>query len=291
MPLLLKTVSASQGSRWVGDAFRLFARRPMGFMLLSLSFFVAAMLMRQLPVFFAPLPLMAMPLLSLGFMVAAQSALLKGKVGPAQFVEPLRGDPVRRRSLITLCVGYGLALLLIVLLVDAISGQAWGRMQALIPKGEAAQAEVEAIMSETRVRTATLLGLVLSALLSVPYWHAPALVHWGAHGAKQALFSSTVAVWRSKGAFALYMATWMGVLLGVTLTAATLMQLVGLEAWIPLLSLPLGLLFSAVFYISVLFTFNDSFGGAIPPVLAPETPEVPPVPPQPPAPPAPPAAP
>ncbi len=262
MPLLLKTVTASQGSRWVGDAFRLFARRPLGFMVLALSFFAAAMVMRQLPVLFAPLPLMAMPLLSLGFMVAAQSALLGGNVRPVQFIEPLRGDPVRRRSLIVLCVGYGLALVVIVLLVDAVSGHAWGRLQALIPKGEAAQAEVEAIMSETGVRSATLLGLVLSSLLSVPYWHAPALVHWGAHGAKQALFSSTVAMWRAKGAFALYMATWLAVLLGVTLTAATLMQLMGLEAWIPLLSLPLGLLFSAVFYISVLFTFNDSFGGA-----------------------------
>ena len=105
----------------------------------------------------------------------------------------------------------------------------------------------------------------MSSLLSVPYWHAPALVHWGAQGVKQALFSSTLAMWRSKGAFALYMATWLAVLLGVTLTAATLMQLLGLEAGIPLLSLLLGMLFSAVFYISVLFTFNDSFGGALSP--------------------------
>ena len=234
-------------------------------MLLAMSFFVAAMVMRQLPVLFAPLPLMAMPLLSLGFMVAAQSALLGGTVRPVQFIEPLRGDPVRRRALIVLCVGYGLALVVIVLLIDAVSGHAWGRLQALMPKGEAGQAEIEAIMSESRVRGATLLGLVLSSLLSVPYWHAPALVHWGAQGVKQALFSSTLAMWRSKGAFALYMATWLAVLLGVTLTAATLMQLLGLEAGIPLLSLLLGMLFSAVFYISVLFTFNDSFGGALSP--------------------------
>ncbi len=272
MPLLLKTVTASQGSRWVGDAFRLFARRPLGFMMLALTFFFAAMLMRQLPVIFAPLPLMAMPLLSLGFMVAAQSALLDGKVGPAQFVEPLRGDPVRRRALITLCVGYGLALVVIMLLMDALSGNAWGRLQALMPKGEAAQADVEVIMSESRVRGASLLGLLLSALLSVPYWHAPALVHWGGHGAKQALFSSTVAMWRAKGAFALYISTWLAVILGVTLTTAMLMQVIGLEAWIPLLSLPLGLMFSAVFYISVLFTFNDSFGGALTPALQAATP-------------------
>jgi hypothetical protein len=37
--------------------------------------------------------MMSLPLLSLGFMVAAQVALLDGKVHPRQFIEPLQTDP------------------------------------------------------------------------------------------------------------------------------------------------------------------------------------------------------
>ena len=37
-------------------------------------------------------------MLSLGFMVATQSALRGGPVTPGQFVEPLLGDPQRARA-------------------------------------------------------------------------------------------------------------------------------------------------------------------------------------------------
>ena len=49
---------------------------------------------------------------------------------------------------------------------------------------------------------------LLGALLSVPFWHAPALVHWGGQGVAQALFSSTLALWRNKAAFALNGLLW-----------------------------------------------------------------------------------
>jgi hypothetical protein len=39
----------------------------------------------------------------------------------------------------------------------------------------------------------------------VPFWHAPGLVHWGSQGVGQALFSSTLAVWRCRGAFVVYL--------------------------------------------------------------------------------------
>ena len=51
----------------------------------------------------------------------------------------------------------------------------------------------------------------LGTLLSIPYWFAPALVHWGGQGVGQSLFSSTLALWRNKGAFTTFMATWVAV--------------------------------------------------------------------------------
>jgi hypothetical protein len=262
MPLLLKPVPAARGPRWIGDAFRLFARRPLGFTALFAVFLFAALLLSVVPLLGGLVQMMSLPLLSLGFMVASQSALLDGPVRPTQFIEPLRTDARRRKALLTLCVVYGLAALAILLAADYVSNNAWARLQRLIAQGEGAQGQIDALLAEPGVGTAVLLATVLGSALSVPFWHAPALVHWGGQGVGQALFSSTLAVWRSKGAFFLYLLGWVGVMLLFGVLTALLLGLLGAPQLAGLVGVPAGLVFSAVFYISLLFTFNDSFGGA-----------------------------
>jgi hypothetical protein len=265
MPLLLKPVEASRGTRWIGDAFRLFARKPLAFTALFAVFLFAAMVVSLVPYLGAVVQMMSLPLLSLGFMVAGQSALLDGPVHPRQFIEALRGDPDRRRALLTMCLVYGVLAMCILMLADAVSGSAWSRLQLLMAKGEAAQPEIDALLSEPGVGTAVILAVSLGTLLSIPFWHAPALVHWGGQGVQQALFSSTVAVWRSKGAFFVYAAGWVGVVMLFGVLAAVLFAVLGVPQMAGVLGVPAGLVFSAVFYLSVLFTFNDSFGGGVPP--------------------------
>jgi hypothetical protein len=270
MALQLKTVPAARGARWVGDAFRLYARRPLSFTALFAIFLFAALLVAQVPLLGGLVQMMSLPLLSLGFMVASQSALLGGPVRPSQFIEPLRTDAARRRSLLILCAIYGLSALAILLLADAISNNAWGRLQALIARGDGAQEQIDALLSEPGLGPALLVGAVLGSLLSVPFWHAPALVHWGGQRVAQALFSSTLAVWRCKGAFLTYMLAWVGLMLLFGIATALVFGLLGMPQLAGWIGVPAGLVFSAVFYVSLLFTFNDSFGGAVP--AAPEVP-------------------
>ena len=271
MALLLKTVQASRGPRWIADAFRLFARRPFAFTSLFAIYLFAAMLVAQVPLLGSVAQMVSLPLLSLGFMVAGQSALLDGPVHPRHFVEALRGDPVRRRALLTLCLIYGVLAIAILLLADSLSGHAWERLQRLLAKGgDGVQAEVDALLGEPGVAGGALLAVGLGSLLSMPFWHAPALVHWGGQGVRQALFSSTVALWRSKSAFFMYMMAWVGVLLLFGLITALVFGLIGVPQLTGLIGVPAGLVFSTVFYISVLFTFTDSFGGA--PTVAPPPP-------------------
>lgn len=265
MPLLLKTVPASRGPRWVGEAFRLFGRRPLAFTMLFMLFLLAAFVVAQVPLLGGLVQMMSLPLLSLGFMVAGQSALLDGPVRPIQFIEPLRSDPARRRSLLLLCVVYGVGALAILLLADAISGNAWDRLQQLMAKGDAAQKEVDALLSEPGVTSGAIVLVVLGSALSVPFWHAPALVHWGGQGVAQSLFSSTLAVWRNKGAFFAYFVAWAVVVMVFGLASALLLGLLGAPQMAGVFGVPAGLVFSAVFYVSVLFTFNDCFGGAVEP--------------------------
>jgi len=271
MALSLKTVEASRGARWIGDAWRLFARKPLAFTALFAVFLFGALLVSVVPLLGGLVQMMSLPLLSLGFMVASQSALLDGPVHPRQYIEALRTDAARRRSLLILCVGYGVCALLILWLADTVSNGAWGRMQALMAKGDAAQAQIDALLAEPGVFAGAALGIVLGTALSVPFWHAPALVHWGGHSVGQALFSSTVAVWRSKGAFFVYSVAWAGLILLFGIVTAIVLGLLGMPQLAGVMGVPAGLVFSAVFYISLLFTFNDSFGGAPPPTDDPMT--------------------
>lgn len=262
MPLLLKQVEARRGARWVRDAFALFARRPLAFTMLFVVFLFAALVVALVPVVGGVVQMMSLPLLSLGFMVAAQSALLDGPVRPGQFIEPLKGSAPRRRALLVLCALYGLLAIGLLIACDWVSNGALQRLQALMAEGEPPAGEMAALLAEGGLQNAALLGLVGGTLLSIPFWHAPALVHWGAQGVGQALFSSTLAVWRCKGAFTVYALTWAAVILGFGVATAVLFGVLGAGQIATLLALPAGLMFSTVFYVSLLFTFNDSFGGA-----------------------------
>lgn len=262
MPLLLKSVAPARGYRWLADAFRLYARRPLAFTMMFSTFLFAALVIGLVPLLGGVLQMMLVPLLSLGFMVASQSALLDGPVRASQFIEPLRGAPKQRRALLALCAAYGVSAIAILVLCDIVSNGALQRLQLLMIAGTATPAEFSTALLDPGVTTAALVGLVLGTLLSVPFWHAPALVYWGAQGVGQALFSSTLALWRSKGAFFCYGLAWLALTTGFAIAAALLFGLLGLAPLGTLLALPAGLLFWTVFYVSLLFTFNDSFGGA-----------------------------
>jgi hypothetical protein len=268
MPLTLKPVEASRGPRWVTDAFRLFMRRPLAFTMLAFPFVAAAALAQLLPAPLGLLAVMTIPLLSLGVMVAGQSALLDGPVHNRQFVDALRTDSKRRRALLQLSVGYGVAVGLVLGATYAVSSTAWSRLAALMAKGEVPMAELQALAPE--LSTSVLVMSVLGSLLSALYWHAPALVHWGGQTAMQSLFSSALAVWRSKAAFFTYTLTWFAAFIAVAFLLGMVGGLLGSPFLVQVLSMAAGIGLTSVFYLSVLFTFNDSFGGAAS-LLAPES--------------------
>jgi hypothetical protein len=268
MPLQLKAVEVSRGARWVGDGLRVFARRPFQLTLLLVLYLAAGTLLAALVPFVGSLvQLMSLPLLSLGFMLATHSALLGGPVHPGQFVEPLRGDAKKRRALLILCASYGALALALLLLCGWISNDALARLQTLMAQGapnDQARTQIEAILSEPGLTQAALAFSVLGTALSVPYWFAPALVHWAGQGVGQALFSSTLAMWRNKGAFFAFMATWMALVGVLSVSLSVVLALVGAGRVAPLLLMPVALVFTTVFYASQLFAFNDCFGGVTP---------------------------
>lgn len=260
MALSLNVVPPERGAAWVREAWRIFLRRPLGFTGLFLVFLFGAMLMAVVPVVGGLLQLMLLPLLSLGFMVATQSALRGGPVQPGQYVEPLTTDRSRRLALLQVCVAYGLGAAALLWGSDAVSDGRLTELQRLLASGQATREELDALMADRGVFLGTVIGLLGATLWSVPFWHAPALVHWGSQSAGQALFSSTLAVWRCKGAFVVYALTWSAMFAVFGVVTALLAWALGVPALAALLAVPAGLAFSVVFYVSLLFSFDDSFG-------------------------------
>jgi hypothetical protein len=272
MPLLLKSVPPARGLNWLRDAFRLFLRKPLAFTAMFASFLLAAVVLSLVPVLGLVLPFALSPLLTLGFMVASQSALLDGPVHPGQFISPLRADPGRRRALLQLCALYAVLALGVVALGGWVAEGAFERLQAVMADPKASLEAVSAAVGDPQLHRAALLTGLLATLLSVPFWHAPALVHWGSQGVGQSLFSSTLALWRCKGAFAVYGAAWALSFLAFVTLLSLVGGLLGLGGLMTSLAMPLAMAFSTVFYVSLIFAFNDSFGGASAAPAAPAAP-------------------
>lgn len=247
----------------MADALRLLRRRPLGLSLLLVAFLVATTIVAALvPFAGGVLQLMALPLLTLGYMVASHSALVEGPVHPGQFIEPLRGNAQNRRALLKLCVLYGVLALVVLMLFGWMSGDAMTRLQAAVAAGgPSAREKIVAIVDEPGVMFSVWTLVLLTSLLSVPFWYAPALVHWGGQGVGQALFSSALAVWRSKGAITLSLVGW-ALLSSLGMALIVLLGALLGDGRVPAAGvLPLGMFVSTGFYVSQLFAFNDSFGG------------------------------
>ncbi|WP_205832898.1 BPSS1780 family membrane protein [Azohydromonas caseinilytica] len=257
-PLLLQTLPPRRGVLWVQRAFALFLRRPMGFTLLFLSFLFVALFVMSLPLVGPIVVMMALPLLSLGFMVATRGALQGKPVHPAQYVELLRARPKsRRRRLLKLCFFYGVATALIAGLCDWVDG---GRFEQLHVEMIVENGDPGALLRDAQLQFGLLLRVTLTTLLALPFWHAPALVWWAEQGTAQSLFSSWIACWRNRGALVVYGLTWMALLLGFLLLVTTVFSLLGARQLAGVAVLPAGLMFSCAFYVSLYFTFSDSFG-------------------------------
>ena len=260
MALSIRQASPAEGVQWVGSAFALFARRALPFTAMFVSFLVVALLASLLPLVGGVAMLMALPLLSLGFMLGSRAARDGHAVHPGLFIEPLRTtDRARRNALLTLCGAYALGTMVIMILSDWVDDGAFERLQRLLAEGEQAQAELNALLSDPRLTWGVLTRFGLAALLSVPFWHAPALVHWQGQGSVQALFSSTLAVWRCKGAFLAYSLAWAAVIAVIGTLIGVLFALFGARQLAGVVAMPAGLLFSTVFYVSLLFTYEGCF--------------------------------
>ncbi|HSI58309.1 MAG TPA: BPSS1780 family membrane protein [Ideonella sp.] len=262
MGLKLQVVAPAQGLRWVGLGFREFLRRPLPYTGLFVAFMFGALLMTLLPWIGGLLLLMAVPLLSLAFMMAAHGAQRGEPAHPGVYVTPWRKtqSPAQRRSLLVLCFAYAAASSAVFALGRWVDGGATDAMLIAASTGSATAEELAKLASAPGVFEGALVRTLLTALLSIPFWHAPALVFWGGQGPAQAMFSSALALWRAKGAFLLYSLGWTAALMLSSVIVILLTGVLGAGPLAGFLLMPIALMFTTAFYVSLYFSFTDCFG-------------------------------
>lgn len=266
----LKQVPALRGAVWVRQGFQAFALRPVAMSALLATFLFGVVLLMILPIVGPLFVLGSLPIVSLVFMLATQVALRGIAPSPALFAAPFKQGRAQTLAFVKLGGLYIVGTIAIMLLSHWVDGGRFAQLQGMMqPGGNATQEEVNALLQDPALQTGLFVRFGLAGLLSVPFWHAPALVHWAGQGAAKSLFFSTVAVWRNRGAFAVYGLTCAGAVMALGVASTLLLALIGQPELAVFIIMPAGLLAATVFYATLFFTFFDSFEPSIPPT-APE---------------------
>lgn len=257
-----------EGIAWVRRAFQVFFRQPLGYASLFAACALVFFVLLRVPLVGMPVFLVVAPTGSLLFMIAARLGVAGERPVPGAFVELAATDRPRVVRMLKLGLAYLVAASIAVGVTSWVEGGAMAAFLEAASNPNASPDAAAAQLANPRLQTGIVLRFVFGAILSIPFWHAPALVYWGGQAWAKALFFSTVAIWRNKAAFTLYGLVW--AMLGALfmLLLGVVVALAGSEIATYIVT-PLLLLFTTVLYVSLWFTFVGCFSdGAASPTPA-----------------------
>ena len=264
----LQLVAPREGAVWVRKAFQVFARQPLGFASLFAACLFVFLLLGLIP-FVGTIALLVLPPAgSLLFMIASRRVSEGQPAMPGAIVELVTSGKSRLLSLLKLGLAYAGATFFVFWLAGVLDGGALEKFLESLADARTTPQSAAARVADPHLQLGLILRLVFAGALSIPFWHAPALVHWGGQGWAKSLFFSSVALWRNKGAFALYGLVWMALWMLLLAIVSIGVGVFGPQRF-TLVATPLTLIFSTIFYASLWFTFTGCFSPAAPASAAP----------------------
>ena len=271
----IRDIPARAGLRWIQLALRAFARQPAGFMGMF-GMFLLAMLLFSIPlallvplanalhvdnVIVSMLGLVLMPLLSLSFMLSTEAVTNDLRIRPALFFAPLRTTAQARRSLLAIGLVY-VAMFVVAWFIgngldDGETAKWLNDHMLMPPEGTAPPPVLKPLSQAAMIVVFLKTGVV--ALLTIPLWHAPPLIHWGRYGAAKAMFASVVALWRTRAALAVFGLGWLALSFVLTSVLAVLELAFGASMLVLGIAVLMSWALSALFYVTLWFGFLDTF--------------------------------
>lgn len=238
---------------WVRQGISTFFRQPLALSGLFFMFLAVMTLVGLVPVLGLALALALLPACTLGLMAASKEAADGKFPMPTVFLSAFRAGRQQLRAMLVLGMLYGLGFC-VAMAVTALfdSGEFAGRYLAgQLPTPEMAQ--------NSATQMAMLVFLLVQFVLSMMFWHAPALVHWYQIPPVKSVFFSLVACLRNFWAFALFLLVWMGILLGTILCLSLVAGLMGGPQVASAALMPVSMVIGAMFLTSTYFSFRDCF--------------------------------
>lgn len=259
MILHLQSVPPGNGFLWVRHGLKVFQRKPFALLGLFGLTVLVSLLVSLLPAIGQLLLAAALPLMSLGFMLAAHQVLQSQTPTAAVFVQPLRLTPERRRAQLVLGAICAAALTATFLLSLLLDGGALLRLLEMRDAGQSVESIQAAATAEPSLMIGQLMRMGLLLLVALPFTQAPALIHWGGQGVGQALFSSVLGIWRNKGAYALSGLAWIGLTFVSMMALSLVVLLLNLVDYVQYLTVPLAMVLATAQLCSMYFVFIDCF--------------------------------
>lgn len=245
----LNIVPARTGLLWVKLGIQTFFRQPLALAGLFFMYMAAVLVLGAIPMLGPVVVMVLMPAATLGMMVASEQAAQGRFPMPSVLVSAFRAGKQRARAMLVLGVVYALVLVAISLLASL-----------LFPEGISVEPMQETPSGAPQIQVKP--GFLFAGALQLPFVvlfaHAPALVHWHGITPMKSLFFSAVAFWRNLGAFVVFGAGWLFVLVLVGLGFSLLFALLG-GGVSGTLMLPITLLVITMMATSMYFSFRDSF--------------------------------
>jgi hypothetical protein len=260
----LQQVAPGQGTSWVRKGFQVFGRQPLGFASLFAAVLFMSLVLGLIPWLGSIATLVLAPAVSLLFMIASRRVGAGQAAMPGAIVELVSAGRSRLLPLLKLGIAYVAATLLLFWLAGVLDGGALASFFATLRDAKLTPETIAARVAEPGVQIGFMLRLLFVGALSIAFWHAPALVFWGDPGWAKSLFFSSVALWRNKGAFAVYSLVWLALFLVLLAIVSIGAGLFGPERF-ALVAVPLILVFMTLFYASLWFTFAGCFAPSDPP--------------------------
>jgi hypothetical protein len=249
----LQIVPASTGATWVKLGIATFFKQPLALGGLFFMSLAASQVLAIVPFIGMVMALIIMPATTLGMMLATIQATQGKFPMPSMLISAFKAGPERSKAMLKLGCMYAAGFMAVYVIVAMIDG---GEIANEIAKAGAVTPE---IFQLPNFLFTVSVGMGLYMVLSLLFWHAPALVHLHNVPPSKALFFSLVACLRNWAAYTVYGLTWLGVLMVAVMILSIVAGVLSLGSAGGLIVLPLVLVLTTMFICSIYFTFRDSF--------------------------------
>jgi hypothetical protein len=248
----LNSVSFKEGYTWIQQGIWLFKQNPLGFLMLVFIYVFVAQLAVLIPIIGVFAVLILTPTLAAGFMTACRQAIVKEPLRPMVYLIALRSDPLTRKRILQLGLVYTILILVLSIVLSALVD-----FELLIPLVTGDKPMVADAINQ--IYKLLLIGGLLYIPVAMLMWFSPILIAWANMSVAQALFSSFIACWSNRGAFALYIAIWCLVLIAIPMGIGAGLNALNLEQLASFIVAPISMAGLTVMHCSFYATWKACF--------------------------------